>query len=71
MVTGASSSVTRDPIVAGNGDLSYERVLAHCRAHLGEPKIPRSVLFLAELPRDARGKLDRAALARPRGPELH
>ena len=55
-------TVLRAAIATRNGDLSYERVLEHCRAHLAETKIPRSLLFLPELPRDARGKVDRKAL---------
>jgi long-chain acyl-CoA synthetase len=32
-------------------------LIAHCRAHLAGYKIPRSVDFVAELPRLATGKL--------------
>jgi long-chain acyl-CoA synthetase len=56
-------TVLRAAIATKNGGLSYERVLEHCRVHLAETKIPRSVLFLRELPRDARGKLDRTKLS--------
>lgn len=41
-----------------------ESVLAHCRQRLAEFKTPKLVLFLAELPKNTRGKLDRAAVAR-------
>jgi acyl-CoA synthetase (AMP-forming)/AMP-acid ligase II len=64
-------TVLRAAIVAPPGALSYERVIEHCRAHLGEPKVPRNILFLSELPRDGRGKVDRHALARSAGSELH
>ena len=56
-------TVLRAAIVARNGALSYERVIEHCRLHLGEPKVPRNLVFLPALPRDSRGKLDRAKLA--------
>lgn len=57
-------TVLRAAIAARAGALSYEQVIEHCRAHLAEPKVPRNLLFLAELPRDGRGKLDRIALAK-------
>jgi acyl-coenzyme A synthetase/AMP-(fatty) acid ligase len=37
-------------------------VLAWCRGHLAPHKVPRSVIFVPEMPRTERGKLDRAAL---------
>ena len=37
-------------------------ILAHCRAHLANYKCPRAVIFLDALPRNANGKLARAAL---------
>lgn len=46
------------------GSLDPARVLAHCRAHLAEHKVPRSVVLVERLPRTERGKLDRAALRR-------
>jgi long-chain acyl-CoA synthetase len=39
-----------------------EEVVAHCRAHLAEHKVPRSVVMVDALPRTERGKLDRQAL---------
>ena len=42
--------------------LSYEAVSRHCREHLAEHKVPRSIVFVEQLPRNARGKLDRQAL---------
>jgi long-chain acyl-CoA synthetase len=44
------------------GRLSPEEVLAWCRSHLAPHKVPRSVILVPELPRTARGKLDRSAL---------
>lgn len=40
------------------------RVFAHLRGRLAPYKLPRKILFLEELPRNQRGKLDRAALSR-------
>jgi acyl-coenzyme A synthetase/AMP-(fatty) acid ligase len=42
--------------------LSSDEVLAHCRRKLPPFKVPKSVLFVAELPKNARGKIDRKAL---------
>jgi long-chain acyl-CoA synthetase len=37
-------------------------ILAHCRSRLPEFKVPREVVAMVELPKNARGKIDRAAL---------
>jgi acyl-CoA synthetase (AMP-forming)/AMP-acid ligase II len=62
---------------AGGGDLlrvviacparrvAYADVLAHCRTHLPDHKVPRSIIVVSELPRTSRGKVDRTALLRP------
>ena len=42
--------------------LSSDDVLAHCRRKLPPFKAPKSMLFLDELPKNARGKIDRKAL---------
>jgi len=42
--------------------LSVEDVLAWCRGHLAPHKVPRSVILVPQMPRTARGKLDRDAL---------
>ena len=39
-----------------------EAILAYCHAHLAAYKCPRAVMFLDALPRNANGKLNRAAL---------
>ena len=52
--------VPRDPAAAGPA-LEAELV-AHCRAHLAGPKLPRSMEFVAELPRSEAGKLLRRIL---------
>lgn len=44
-------------VVTGEADLTAETVIDHCRAHLASYKVPRSVLFLATLPRNAMGKV--------------
>ena len=43
------------PAVAGD-------ILAHCAGRLPEAKRPKEIHFLDELPKNARGKLDRSAL---------
>ena len=59
--------VLRAVIACRSGRLTREAVLAWCRERLAAHKIPRSLILLPELPRTARGKLDRAALLTLRG----
>jgi long-chain acyl-CoA synthetase len=54
--------VLRVVVACSPGRLRREDVLAWCRAQLAEHKVPRSVILLPTLPRNARGKVDRAAL---------
>jgi fatty-acyl-CoA synthase len=42
--------------------LGADDVVAHCKARLGGVKAPKSVEFVAEVPKTAAGKLDRKAL---------
>lgn len=52
-------------VVAGEpADLSHSAVVDWCRARLAEHKVPRSVVLVEEIPRTARGKIDRQALER-------
>ena len=52
-------------VVAREGSgLSAEDVSAHCRAALAPFKAPKEIHFVDALPRNARGKLDREALAK-------
>ena len=46
------------------GPLTADAVVAWCRERLAPFKIPRRVLIVRDLPRTARGKVDRAAVAR-------
>jgi acyl-CoA synthetase (AMP-forming)/AMP-acid ligase II len=50
-------------IVAEKG-VTREEVTAHLRTSLAPYKHPRRILFLEELPRSPRGKLDHEALRR-------
>jgi len=45
--------------------ISDAAVIGHCRAELAYFKVPRSVRFLAELPRNAMGKLDKRVIRAP------
>jgi long-chain acyl-CoA synthetase len=42
--------------------VAYADVLAHCRTHLPDHKVPRSIIVVSEIPRTSRGKVDRTAL---------
>jgi fatty-acyl-CoA synthase len=55
-------SLLRAVVAAPAGGVDVEGLLALCRQRLAEHKVPRSVTVVAELPRTARGKLDRAEL---------
>lgn len=52
----------RAVIACRPGSLTAEAVVAWCREHLSAHKVPRSVILVEALPRNARGKLDRRAL---------
>lgn len=55
--------VVRAVIACQPGRLSYTDVLAWCRSHLADHKVPRSVILVPAIPRNARGKISRSALA--------
>ncbi|HEX4498862.1 MAG TPA: fatty acid--CoA ligase family protein [Thermoanaerobaculia bacterium] len=59
---GCRGEVLRAVIACRPGRLSAGEVVAWCRSHLSAHKVPRSVILVAALPRNPRGKLDRAAL---------
>jgi long-chain acyl-CoA synthetase len=48
-------------VVPGDRALDPEAVRRFSQAHLAEHQVPRSVVLVSELPRNARGKVDRAA----------
>lgn len=49
-------------VVARDPALTEKQVLAHCRHHLEDYMIPRTVELRADLPKNASGKVDRNAL---------
>jgi acyl-CoA synthetase (AMP-forming)/AMP-acid ligase II len=51
-------------VVLGDGQTATEDELrAHVRAHLAAFKVPRTIVFVAEIPKGATGKLQRIGLA--------
>ena len=48
-------------VVTGE-DVSEEELIAHCRARLARFKVPKSVRFVDELPRNSMGKIVKAEL---------
>lgn len=56
------SETLRAVVACPRGGLTREEVVGWCREHLSGHKVPRSVILIDRLPRNARGKLDRAAL---------
>ncbi|MBI2277164.1 MAG: AMP-binding protein [Dechloromonas sp.] len=64
-VTGQPDPVWGDLVVAlVVGDASADEVLAHARRQLPSAALPRKLVFLERLPRNATGKLERPALRR-------
>jgi acyl-CoA synthetase (AMP-forming)/AMP-acid ligase II len=57
-----ASDTVRAVIACPGGGLGYDDVMAWCRAHLPEHKVPRSVVLVSAIPRTARGKVSRAEL---------
>jgi long-chain acyl-CoA synthetase len=57
-----AGELLRAVVACRPGSLTAAEVLAWCRSRLSAHKVPRSVILVAALPRNSRGKLDRAAL---------
>ena len=57
-----ASDTVRAVIACPGGGLGYDDVLAWCRAHLPEHKVPRSVVLVSAIPRTSRGKVSREDL---------
>jgi long-chain acyl-CoA synthetase len=62
-VPAAEGDVLRAIVACDPGAVDREALLARCRSALSPYKIPRSVVFVRDLPRTERGKVDRAALS--------
>lgn len=58
-----ADEMVRAAMVAPGIEPQYEKVIAWCRTKLAEHKVPRSIVFLDEIPRTSRGKVDRQALS--------
>lgn len=50
-------------VVTSDPALTEKQVLAHCRAHLEDYMIPKSIEFCAELPKTSTGKIKKTGLA--------
>jgi long-chain acyl-CoA synthetase len=57
-----ASDTVRAVIACPSGGLGYDDVLAWCRAHLPEHKVPRSLVLVSAIPRTSRGKVSREEL---------
>jgi long-chain acyl-CoA synthetase len=60
---GDARTLVRAFIACDPASISYAAVAAWCRERLAGHKVPRSIVRLSEIPKTARGKVDRAALA--------
>jgi long-chain acyl-CoA synthetase len=56
-------TIVRAFVACDLASLSYTDVASWCRGRLAGHKVPRSIVRLESIPRTARGKVDRAALA--------
>ena len=45
--------------------VSADELIAHCRSHLADYKVPRSIDFIEQMPRDPNGKLYKRRLRDP------
>lgn len=59
-----STQLVRAFVATADGGPGRDDIVAWCRARLSTHKVPRSVVVLDRIPRNARGKIDRRALAR-------
>ncbi|HVR42764.1 MAG TPA: AMP-binding protein [Thermoanaerobaculia bacterium] len=67
VVIGVAAADGRDQIVRAvvacpSGSLDYEGIVSWCRLRLADHKVPRSVVIVEAIPRNARGKIDRSGL---------
>jgi acyl-CoA synthetase (AMP-forming)/AMP-acid ligase II len=54
--------IVRAVVATSSDDVNYARIAAWCRDRLAQHKVPRSIILVGEIPRTARGKIDRMAL---------
>ncbi|HSM52054.1 MAG TPA: fatty acid--CoA ligase family protein, partial [Thermoanaerobaculia bacterium] len=59
---GGAGTILGAVVAAPEGGVDCAAVTGFCRGRLADHKVPRAVAVVAELPRTARGKLDRPAL---------
>lgn len=62
-VPGDGRTIVRAFVACDPESISYSAVASWCRERLSGHKVPRSIVRLAAIPRNARGKIDRAALS--------
>ncbi len=63
---GGDREIVRAVIAGDPRSLTYDRVAGFCRERLSRHKVPKSIVVVEALPRNARGKVDRAALGATR-----
>lgn len=61
-VSDAQWGETTAAAVVTNGELGQEALLEHCAKHLARYKLPRTIWFLDELPKDPVGKIQKRVL---------
>jgi acyl-CoA synthetase (AMP-forming)/AMP-acid ligase II len=57
-----AGEVVKAFVVCGGEPLTESKVVAHCRAHLEDHKVPTYIEFRSELPTTPSGKVDKTSL---------
>ncbi len=60
---GPDDTIVRAYVACRSRRLDYQQVARWCQHHLADHKVPRSIVIVEAIPRNTRGKVDRAALA--------
>ncbi|MCC7127143.1 MAG: long-chain fatty acid--CoA ligase [Acidobacteria bacterium] len=60
---GPDDTIVRAFVACRTRHLDYQQVWRWCQRHLADHKVPRSIVIVEAIPRNARGKVDRVALA--------
>jgi acyl-CoA synthetase (AMP-forming)/AMP-acid ligase II len=62
-LAGSERETIRAVVACDPATTNYASIVSWCRARLAPHKVPRSIVLVDAIPRNARGKVDRAALA--------
>lgn len=49
-------------VLRGKGSVSSEALIQYCREHVARYKVPREIVYLDAMPRNAKGKVEKKKL---------